>query len=450
MGGMISAYHHKVPLVVTAGQQVRAFFPIEPFLFARDATELPRPYVKWSIEPARAEDVPLALERAYQIAIQPPCGPVFVSIPMDDWDRPSVPVERREIFSRVAPDPQALDHAARALEAARRPALVTGADLDREHAGEEAVKLAERTGAAVWGAAMQGRAGFPEDHPQFRGFLPPAQAAVLAKLEAYDTVMVLGAPVFTYYPYVPAPRFAPETTRVFHFTDDPSEATRAATGVSVVGSVKLAIEGLLARLSREDASPLAAPEPVEPPAATSPLTAAYVLSRLRLAVPPRTVIVDESPSSRPMHQRYFPLREPGGFYTTSGGGLGFGMPAAVGVALADPSRKVVAVLGDGSSFYSIQALWTAAQWRVPVTFVVLDNEQYSILKSFGNFLGVESAPGLDLPGKDLAKIAEGMGCASASVDSPERLDGALEKALAASGPFLLIVRTGKDVGSLLG
>ncbi len=448
MGNVGTAYHNKSPLVLTAGQQVRAMLPLEPFLFARSATELPRPYVKWSYTPARPQEVPAALSRAYHLAMQRPRGPVFVSIPMDDWDAPADRYLPREVSQRTAPDPCALRRIAARLARSERPALVVGADVDRHGAWEGTVALAERLRAAVWVAPNAERLGFPTDHPLFQGYLPSALAPLADRLAAYDLIVVLGAPIFSYFAYVPGPVVHPGS-ELIQLTDDPDEAARAAQADSVVGDLALAVEqlgALIPAAQRSAPPPRARPAP---PAATTPMSAAYVMHALAQALPDDVILVEESPSTRAAMQQYLDVRHSGSFYVAANGGLGFALPAAVGIQLARPERRVVCLVGDGSSLYSVQALWTAAQQAAPVVFVVLDNGQYAILKAFGAFAGAGPLPGLDLPGLDLVALARGFGCAAERVERAEALAPALDRALAAGCPVLLDVAVAPDVPRLL-
>ncbi len=199
LGSVFTAYRNQTPLVIMAGQQTRAMLPTEPFLSARSAVEFPRPYVKWSIEPARGEDVPAAIAQATYTALQRPCGPVFVSVPEDDWDVQAEPVEPRQVNVQFAPDPGALDRLADALNSSRHPALVVGAAVDQDGAWPLAIQLAERLNASVWESPMSGRRSFPEDHPLFAGFLPPLRQPLADRLAGHDVVLVIGAPVFTYH-----------------------------------------------------------------------------------------------------------------------------------------------------------------------------------------------------------------------------------------------------------
>jgi benzoylformate decarboxylase len=448
MGNVGTAYHNKSPLVITAGQQVRAMLPLEPFLFAKSATELPKPYVKWSYTPARPQEVPAALSRAYHLAMQRPRGPVFVSIPMDDWDAPGESYVPREVSHRTAPDPCALQRVAERLAQGERPALVVGADVDRHGAWEPTVALAERLHAAVWVAPNAECVGFPTDHRLFQGYLPSAHGPLADRLAAYDVIVVLGAPIFSYFAYVPGPVVHPGSELV-QLTDDPDEAARAPQATSVVGDLALAVEqlGALVAPAQHEAPPRR-PRPA-PPAADTPLSAAYVMHTLAQALPDDVVLVEESPSTRAAMQQYLDVRYSGSFYVAANGGLGFAMPAAVGIQLARPERRVVCLVGDGSSLYSVQALWTAAQQGAPVVFVILHNGQYAILKSFGAFAGAGAVPGLDLPGLDLVSIAQGFGCAAEQVEQPEALAPALDRALAAGRPVVLDVVVDPNVPRLL-
>jgi benzoylformate decarboxylase len=431
MGSLVTAYQAKTPLVVTAGQQVRAMLSIEPWLTNRDAVDLPKPYVKWASEPARAEDVPAAIERAWHAAMQAPQGPAFVSIPMDDWAREAAPVSPRDVVHRTGPDPAAISSLAVALGLAKRPALVAGGGIDRCGAWNSMIRLAERTRAGVWSAPVVERAGFPQDHRLFQGFLPPAIKPLADQLRGYDLVVVIGAPVFRYYPYVPG-EILPEGTRLIQLTEDPDEAARAAAGDSIVGDILLAVERLVELVpASERPAPPPRPRP-DPAAATRPMGYAFAMQALAAAMPEGTLLVDEAPTGRPALLANVPIREEGGYYATASGGLGFAVPAAVGVQLARPDRPVVCVVGDGAAMYGIQALWTAAREHAPVVYLVLDNAQYGILKSFAATERHARVPGLDLPGIDVCGLARAFGCRARRVEDPETLAPALASAFAES------------------
>jgi benzoylformate decarboxylase len=438
MGSIFTAMRNHTPLVITAGQQTRSMLPMAPFLFAERAAELPQPYVKWSSEPARAEDVPAAIARAHHTAMQHPRGPTFVSIPEDDWDVVAEPVMTRRVDGEFLGDPAALAQVGAALARSRRPALVVGPEVDRSGAWDLTVGLAERVGAAVWVSPLSSRCSFPEDHPQFAGFLTPRRTTLAEQLGGHDVVVVLGAPAFTYH--VPSEgQLVAEGTELFQLVDDPDEAARAPIGRAVLTTLVPAIERLLDELP--GAGRAAPPHRARPaaPEATDPMPASYVLATLRALLPDDAIVVEEAPSHRNAMHDHLPITTSGGFYAGASGGLGWALPAAVGVALGSPSRKVVCLLGDGSSLYSIQALWTAAQLDLPITFVILDNGGYAALRSLGLAMGIEDPPGVDLPGLDLVAIAGGFGCDAMWVQKAEQLPSALRDALSSPRPVLVDV-----------
>jgi benzoylformate decarboxylase len=442
---IMTAYHNRTPLVITAGQQDRRQLAYEPFLSGH-LVEMALPYVKWSHQPVRAEDVPTAIERAYHTAMQAPQGPVFVSVPMNDWDVEAEPREVREIDYRMAPSPEALDKAARLLKSSRRPAMVAGAGVDRAGAWYDTVTLAERLNAAVWTDPMHPRAGFPQDHHLFQGHLPLSQAPIADQLSEYDVVLVLGAPVFRYFPYVPGPSVR-EDTQVIHVTDNPEEASRAATGTGIMGDVALAVRQLNERLPKKADRP--APPPPDEISAPEPegsLPADYVMHALSQHLPERAIVVEETPSSRMLLHKHIRINQPGGFYAAASGGLGFGTSASIGLSMASPDRPVVCVVGDGSIMYALQALWSAARYQAAAAFVVLNNRQYKILRLIAERDDVgEGVPGLDLPDLDILQVAKSLGCEGERVERPEELSDALERTLGTGHPYVLEILVDPDV-----
>ncbi|HMK12884.1 MAG TPA: benzoylformate decarboxylase [Acidimicrobiales bacterium] len=437
MGSIFTAMRNQTPLVVTAGQQSRELLTGEPFLFSEQATELPKPYVKWSVEPACAADVPAAIARAYYVAMTPPTGPTFVSIPEDDWDAEAIEVEPREVRGEYVGEPEALGAVAAALNDSTRPALVVGAGVDRDGAWDLAVTLAERVGATVWVSPLSGRCSFPEDHPAFAGFLTPAKGRLSEQLAGHDVVVVLGAPVFTYHVRSDGPVVADGTT-VFLLTDDPDAAAFAPVGAAVLTTLRRGIADLLGRVSARDRTPLGRATRDAPPAG-EPISGAFVMHGVAQVMPDDGVIVEEAPSHRNAMHDHLPIRHSGGFYCAASGGLGWALPAAVGISLADSARRVVCLLGDGSSLYAIQALWTAAEHRLAITFVILNNRGYSALKAFGLAMHIETLPGVDLPGIDFVDIAIGFGVSAERVEVAERLEPALLESFDHAGPTLLDV-----------
>jgi benzoylformate decarboxylase len=438
LGSIFTAYKNQTPLVITAGQQARSILPFEPFLYSEQAAQLPKPYVKWSSEPARAADVPAAIARAYYAAMQPPRGPAFVSIPVDDWDRPCAPLAAREVSRRMAGDPEMLKRAAAHLSRARRPVIVVGASVARDDAWDEVIALAERHQAAVWVSPMSARNSFPEDHALFAGFLPADRTAIVARLRGADLILALGAPVFTYHVEGHGPHI-PEDATLVQLTDDPGAAAWSPIGSSIVTNLKL---GIAALLGVQPAAPRAPPTiPARPPRlAPERLSDRYLMQQIAALRPAGSIIVEEAPSSRgPMHD-HLPILEHNTFHTCASGGLGHGLPASVGVALARPDRKVTALLGDGSAMYSIQGLWSAAELKLPVAFIIVNNGSYRALEEFGTHFGIKTLPGVRLPHLDFCALARGHGVLGVCVERCEDLDGALLALFAAEVPMLLEVR----------
>jgi benzoylformate decarboxylase len=448
MGAMITASHNKAPLVVTAGQQDRRHMTLEPLLTGK-LVDLAKPYVKQSFEPVRAADVPREIRRAYHTAMQRPRGPVFISIPMDDWEAEAEPLEDHEVIHRTAPDPEALQRFARILGEARNPAVVTGAGIDRAGAFHDAVELAEKLAAPVWQDPVSALASFPQDHPLFRGHLPPSQKQLAQTLSDHDVILVLGAPIFLYYPYVPGPTVA-AGTRVLHVSEDPEEAARAAVGTSLVGDVGLSVRGLTHLLPETDRpSPLATEAPPEPEPGT-PMSVEYVMHTLAGVLPEEAAVFDETASSKATLHKYIRFNRPGSYHTSAAGGLGFCMPGSVGFKLAVPEKPVVCIIGDGSSMYSIQALWSAARYGADVAFIVVNNRGYSILKGFRDAIGAgDKVPGLDVVGIDFAGVARGLGVEGELVEKDEELLPAFKRALNAGRPYLLDVVVDPKVPALL-
>jgi benzoylformate decarboxylase len=441
MGNIFTAYRNRTPLVIVAGQQARSILPYEPFLFSLQATELPKPYVKWSGEPARAADVPAAIARAYYTAMQPPTGPVLVSVPVDDWEAGAAPIEARQVSRRLAPDPNSLADLGEALDAAARPVIVVGAAVDRNGAFDLAVRLAERHGAPVWAAPMSSRCSFPEDHPLFAGFLVAGRERIVAALGGHDLVLVLGAPVFTYHTEGFGPH-VPIGARLFQITDDPETAAWAPVGSAVVASLDLAIEALLGRAAPPERARGKGRGAVARVAAAAPISAEYLMQTLAEIRPAGSIVVEEAPSSRAALHGHLPITRARSFFTCASGGLGYSLPASVGVALARRDKRVVALLGDGSAMYSIQALWTAARHGLPLTVVIVNNGRYAALDEFARHFQIPQPVGTTLGGIGFVDVARGLGCAGEQVERAEDLAAALDRALGAPGPSLLDVVVG--------
>lgn len=445
MGAIFNAQANHSPVVITVGQQARAMVTMQSNLTNRDAIRVPHPYVKFAYEPTRAEDVPLAIAHAIHLASLPPMGPVMVSIPMDDWDAEMDASDARNVIDRkvagrATADPRQVSDLAKRISEAKNPIMVAGPDIDAAGAWEEMIALSEDQNLGVWAAPATGggRLGFPENHPHWRGVLPPAVGPVGETLKDHDLVLVVGSSVFAYYPNIPGP-FLAEGTALVAITSDPDEAARAPMGDAIVADVKLTLAALLEQLDgtgRDTPPAWPGPTRVED---SDPLNSSTVHSILREELPENGVIVLESPSSTLALRNQLRISKPKSYFFGAGGGLGFGLGSSVGIQLAAPDRPVVCVLGEGSVQYAVVSFWTAVAYDIPVTFLVMRNEEYAILKWFADIEQVTGSPGLDLPALESAKIAAGYGVESTLVETADEVQAALREAIADPKPRLIEV-----------
>ncbi|RVV98228.1 benzoylformate decarboxylase [Mesobaculum littorinae] len=437
MGNLYTAFRNRAPLIVSTGQQVRELLPGDPFLFNEAPAEMAAPYVKWAVEPARAEDVPAAIQRAYFTAMTPPRGPVLVSVPLDDWARRTHPLPPRGMRFGLGADPERLAELGRDIDAAQEVAIVVGPGVDADRAWREVQDLAEKIQAKVWVAPMASRAGFPENHQNFAGFLPARQPALSDCLSGADLVLVLGAPVFTYH-FPGTPEHLPPDTKLWLVTDDPRQAAGALTGTAMLADIRLAARGLAANCSPRP--PLTGPARHVPRVAVPDrITDAYLYQVLTDLRDPGSIVVEEAPTARDALHDHFPITRPAGFFATASGGLGYGLPAAVGAALTRPGKTVIAPMGDGSSMYSIQALWSAAEHDADVFFVILNNGGYGALKGIAKLGQGRDVAGCEIGHLDFVSIAQAQGVPARRCDDPAALPGIVKEMLAQTGPRLLEV-----------
>jgi benzoylformate decarboxylase len=445
MGALTNAVYSHSPLIVTAGQQVRSMIGQEVMLTNVDAPSLPKPLVRWSCEPACAQDVPRSISQAIHIATLPPKGPVYVSVPYDDWGQVADPETRHLITRRTSAagclSSEQLADLVDSLERAENPVLVLGPEVDAENANDDAVRLAEVLNMPVWIAPSPSRCPFPTRHPSFRGVLPAAVQGITDALSGHDLIVVVGAPVFRYHQFDPG-EYLPAGARLIHLTSDPSEAARAPMGEALVTNVKDTLARLAATVTptlRPTLPPLVGYR--TPRTGNGRVHPDELFEALRGSAPDDAVYVKESTSTSGSFWSLMDLSRQGSFFFPASGGLGFGLPAAVGAQLALPDRQVIGLIGDGSANYGITALWTAAQYQVPVIIVILKNGTYGALRWFAEFLDVGETPGMDVPGIDFVQIANGYGVDATSVSCVDDFVLAFKNALASRHPTVIEVDT---------
>ena len=449
VGAIATARANRVPLVILVGQQDRRHLALEPFLAGRLAG-LAGDYPVRVDEPARPQDVPGAVARACHEAVTFR-GPALVVVPMDDWAAPfqdeTLAAPTRLLRPAAVPD-ESLAPLVELLSGARSPGIVAGAGTaNAGSAGWAAVvALAERLGCPVWQESFGAMAGFPQDHPQYAGVLPADRTRLRAALAGHDVVLAVGAPVFRQYPFDTGPLVEPGTT-VALVTDDPAEAHRSPADLAYLAAPSVVCERLAVLVPARSAPVRHTPARPALPLAGDGLRAAYVLHELARRLPADAVLVEETPSSRPDLHRLVPARNPLGFVSAAMGGLGFGLPAAVGLRMSLPDRPVVAVVGDGSALYGVHALWSAAHYRVGALFVVLANGRYAIMDRLADKAGGK-APWPAFTEVSIGGMARSLGCEARRVDTAEELAAVLDEVVptlaAREEPLLLDVTVAVD------
>jgi benzoylformate decarboxylase len=461
VGNLTNARSNRTPLVVTAGQQDYRHIVTEPLL-SGPLVELAGGTVKWGHEVRTAGELGTVMRRAFHDASNPPAGPVFVSLPMDQLDQ--------DAGEAPAPSTRRADSVAGGLEELAdlltgpgpgRVALVVGDAVAAAGAVTSAVALAEALGAPVHGAPLHGRGVFPPAHPLWKGMLAPAAAALAPVLAAYDRVFLVADQAFTVYPYTPGPAVPPEV-ELLHLSADAAQLGRVwPVRLGVSGDPRATLDALLPLVqARVDAAAVADAleagraartaelESLEAtarerygPTPIDPMAAAHALVR---AMPHDALVVDEAITTGVYVRGFHHWTEPGRYFFCTGGGLGWGMPAACGVSLAHAGAPVLCVVGDGSAMYSPQALWTAAAEQLPVVFAVVNNRQYKILKGYlrgmggaaartGRYIGMD----LDEPPVDFVALARSMAVDATAVDSAGDVGDAVAAALSTGRPHLL-------------
>jgi benzoylformate decarboxylase len=468
LGMLYDAQKAGAPLLVTAGQHDQSFNVTEPILWA-DLPPIARPFVKWSSEVRRLEDLPRLVHRAAKTALAPPTGPVFLSLPADVLQAEGV-VELgapTRVAPRIRGDRAAVEAAAETLARADRPLILAGDAVAYSDAHAELVAVAEALGAPVYAEGVANTASFPSSHPLFRGAFLRLAPAVRQVLSDVDVLFSVGGDLLTLsLPADVDPM--PPGLEVIHLDTDPWELGKNyPTGVAILGDPKATLPDLLAALEarmtparrrqareRLEAIRVDRTRHIEELRARArseaervPMTSLAAISAIADALPPEAVVVDESISSSGGLRTLVRSDDPQSFFGLRGGGIGWGLPAAIGVQLALPDRPVVALIGDGSAMYTCQALWTAARYRLGVTFVILNNASYRILKQrihamkgFAAQADEYIAMDLEDPRVDFVRLAESLGVRAERIEKAADVGPALGRAIATPGPTLLDVQ----------
>jgi benzoylformate decarboxylase len=472
MGALYNAKFYGSPVLITAGQQEQGHGLMEPMLY-HPLVPIAQPMVKWAVDVTRVQDLPRIVHRAAKVALTSPTGPVFISLPGDilDAEAPLDLGHPTRVDAEVRPSDDALERLADRLLSARNPVLIAGHELATRDALQEAAQLAETLGAAVWQQTVPYAAHFLSEHPAFVGQLTRSQTQVRGWLQPYDLLVCLGADVLrmsVYNPIDALPDGMPivqiserdwelgknypteiairadvkETLRalnaVLHSRMTPVQKSTAAARLAEIAKNNWSVKRAKAC---EEASKLERVRPMDPK---------LLMMRLSEAVPKNVVVVEEGLTSTFQLLNYLPLRDHQGFYGLASGGIGFAMAGAVGISIALPDRPVVAIVGDGSAMYTIQALWTAAHHKLPITYVIPNNRSYRILKErLVSFRKTDKFVGMDMddPAIDFVALAQSMGVPARRITDPQDVGPALRESLQSGGPRLLDVTVANGFGA---
>ncbi len=471
ISALYNAYRGGTPLVLTAGNSDTRMLLSDPVL-SGDLVEMTQQFTKWSAEIPHAGNIPMAVRRAFKEAITPPVGPVFLSFPWDTMDE-EVDVDITPSstgYYRMRPDPAAVSSAVELLAQAENPVIVIGDRVGQSGGGAELVRVAELLGAKVYASSYTySEISFPLDHGQFAGILNLNSSATRRQLAEADVVFAVGTNVFSSFLYVPEP-FLSAGTRLVHMDNNLKEIEKVyPTDVGIPCDPKAGLAELAEALDAEMSAP--AREAAATRAATlgdakrqaraeylrrmqampdtRPMPVDRMMYELSRALPENAIIADEAITSRGALLQAVEPSEPGSYYAIRGGALGWAMPGSLGIQLANPDRPVVAVVGDGASMYTVQALWTAARYNIPVTYAICNNRSYRILKvnmdvylrnmledsrRDSEYVGMDFATALPL-----AEVAEAMGVAGRNVEDPAELRPALEQAIGSGKPSVINV-----------
>ncbi|MEE9612408.1 MAG: thiamine pyrophosphate-binding protein [Desulfatiglandales bacterium] len=472
IGALYNAYVGKMPLVVTVGQQDTRMIVREACL-SHDLVAMAKPLTKWAVQLQHAEEIPVILPRAFKVSQDPPRGPVLVSLPGNvieeetDFDLPNT----SDPFRRTRPDPKGISAAADLLIKADHPAIICGDGVASSQAQEELVKMAELVGAQVWSTMFTGSLNFPATHPQYRGDLPPEHRAIRLMLGESDLILAVGANLFDEVFYN-SDSPLPEGCELIHLDNSLWEIGKnLPTKIGLLADPKLALQELLTVVESkmeqtikervEERRALMASQKKEELERqkkraqekwdSSPISTARLMAELNEYLPDDVVIYSESITATADLMRTLQPDKPGSLFGNHGGGIGQGLPGALGVKLANPDRPVIAIIGDGSAMYSVQSFWTAAHHNIAVVYIIISNQSYRILKyNMNRYRRTQKIaprgqpyPFMDLtdPPLDFVEIAHGMGIDGKLITKPDDIKEALREALSIDRPYILEVRT---------
>ena len=470
MGSLFNAGFTGTPMILTAGQQEQGHGLMEPVLYG-PLVQMAEPLVKWAVEVTRLEDLPRIVRRAAKIATTPPTGPVFISLPGDILNAEAgIELGRStRIDTRVRPSDETLQALAARILRAERPIIVTGDEIVKSDALKEAAALAETLGAPAYQCSTPYGAQFLSESPCFMGALTRLQKQVRETLAPYDLMIVLGADPLRMSVYSEVDPMPDSLAMVQVGLIDWDLAKNYGAEIALKADVKETLRALLPALKSAGGAALEARakagiaelasknwtakrrmivDHVSKMRDRSPIDPDWLTLQLVEAMPDNAILVDEGLTSARQVSALRPHRDRYGYHALASGGIGWGLPASVGVSLANPARPVVCFSGDGSSMYSIQSLWTAANHKLPLNFVIANNGGYRIIKQrLLAFHGDDHYVGMDFvdPPVDFSGMAKSLGLEAIRITDPAELKPVLSSAFKRPGTKLIEVMVSNSV-----
>lgn len=471
LGSLYNAKFTGTPMILTAGQQEQGHGLMEPLLYD-SLVPMAAPLVKWATEVTRLEDLPRVMHRAAKIATTAPTGPVFISLPGDILNEEAgIELGRatRVDTAMRPPDNTLADLADRLLQA-ENPVIVAGPEIVTSDAFEEIAKFADALGAPAYQQTIPYGAHFPSEHRAFMGALSRDQKQVRSVLEPFDLLVFVGADVLRMSVWDPVDAMPPDMALIHIGLDDWEIGKNYPTEVAVRADVKETLKVLipvlqekgglahrdtadirLSALADKNWSAKAASmrEKASGLSDTTPIAGDWLMMQVADALPDKAIVVNEGLTTSNSLLSFLPYRDRYSYHGLASGGIGWAIAATVGISLAQPDRPVVSVIGDGSAMYSVQALWTAAHLKLPITYVICNNRGYRIIKQrLLSFHGNDQFIGMDFedPEIDFVGLARSLGMTAERVENPAAVRPALDKAIASGGPVLLDVSVERSVG----
>ena len=461
LGAIYNANLSGSPLIITAGQQEQGHGLMEPLLYG-PLVDMARPLVKWATEITRIEDVPRIVRRAAKIALAPPTGPVFLSLPGDILNKSAALDlgQRTRVDAMTYPSDESLRRLSERIMAAEQPVLLAGTEIVRSDALTEAAELAEVLGAPVYQQTVPHGAHFFSEHPAFMGALTRIQSQVRSTLSPYDLMICIGADVLQMSVWSETDPLPPDLPIIQIGLRDWEMGKNYPAEMALRSDVKETLQKLIPKLrelqnTKRKTTNVAALEnftqnnwstnrrqrrqDISACADESSIDPDWLMMRIADCIPADAIIVDEGLTTSKNLLHFLPHRDRYSYFGMVSGGIGWGIAAAVGVQLAQPNRRVVAISGDGSAMYSPQALWTAAHLKLPILFLIFNNQGYRILKErLLAFHGNDQYIGMNLrePSIDFTGLATSFGMRAKKITETAQFETAFKPAVISDAPCL--------------